>query len=132
MSFACSVSSICRRQSSVAARKSAYLSGPIPACWLSSSKSLSNSWLRLPNSVSSSRASSSAVLPLTPQRKQMASNSASDRFSAPLDINRSLGLSIFGQSDIATEPPCYLAFTLPVDLQFKSNISIIVGYGEKA
>src|SRR5665647_2994677 len=66
---------------------------------------VANNCVRLPNRVSNSRARSTALFPVTPVRKKIASNSASESEDAPLIKSFSRGRSPSGQSVIAIYPP---------------------------
>ena len=72
--------------------------------------------LRPQNMLIKPLARSSADAPRVPVRRKMASSSASDRVWAPAVISFSRGLSLFGQSAIATLNPRKL-LTSPYPLE---------------
>jgi len=84
------------------ARNCANLASPRPCPWQNWLLSALSSAPKLPNSCSSWRARSTADKPLTPVRRNMASNSASLSAPAPRVSSFSRGRSSTGQSRIAT------------------------------
>ena len=79
----------------------------MPCTWISSFNGAANIPFRLTNCVSKSRAKSTALFPVTPTRKKMASNYASDNASTPNSSSFSRGRSLAGQSVIAIHYPSF-------------------------
>ena len=80
-----------------------------------------------PNILSSCRAISTALMPRTPTRNRIATNSASVSASAPRESNRSRGRSSSDQEEI----PVFLGFNFSMCVEYKSNLrALFIGAPE--